>query len=195
MPAVPKLPDAAVEEISKILGDTDDGFTGTEIGRLLEECGIDDIASGATKWKRLHAALTARQRRDQVANAVLAFIKIAMAPIRYRSNPQRFEERRDEVNKVLSFAGLTIGRDGSLSRTGKVSTLDEASKKARRLREELLRRRVHGDVLLFCRSELLQENYFHAVFEAAKSVADKIRDVSGLTTDGSRLVDGAGPMM
>ena len=37
--------------------------------------------------------------------------------------------------------------------------------------------------------ELLQENYFHAVFEATKSIADKIRDKANLTNDGAELVD------
>lgn len=37
----------------------------------------------------------------------------------------------------------------------------------------------------------MQQNYFHAVFEATKSVADKIRAKSGCTSDGSRLVDDA----
>jgi uncharacterized protein (TIGR02391 family) len=34
-------------------------------------------------------------------------------------------------------------------------------------------------------------NYFHAVLEAAKSVAQKIRDQSGLLSDGAELVDEA----
>jgi uncharacterized protein (TIGR02391 family) len=54
-------------------------------------------------------------------------------------------------------------------------------------------------VLRFCRAELLQDNYFHAVFEATKSVAQKIRDKTGLTGDGSEIVDKAfglkGPML
>jgi uncharacterized protein (TIGR02391 family) len=50
---------------------------------------------------------------------------------------------------------------------------------------------VHHDVLRFCRAELLQENYFHAVFEATKSVAQKIRDLTGLAGDGADLVDKA----
>ena len=50
---------------------------------------------------------------------------------------------------------------------------------------------MHSDVLKFCRAELVQDNYFHAVFEATKSVADKIRQLSGLTSDGAGLVDGA----
>ena len=48
-----------------------------------------------------------------------------------------------------------------------------------------------ADVLTFCRAELLQENYFHAVFEATKSVAKKIRQRTGLTNDGADLVDDA----
>ena len=34
-------------------------------------------------------------------------------------------------------------------------------------------------------------NYFHAVFEASKSVAEKLRQKSGLGSDGSQLVDEA----
>ncbi len=52
---------------------------------------------------------------------------------------------------------------------------------------------MHPDVLAFCRAELLQQNYFHAVLEASKSVSDKLRNLAGLTTggasDGTRLVD------
>jgi uncharacterized protein (TIGR02391 family) len=46
-------------------------------------------------------------------------------------------------------------------------------------------------VLKFCREELLQDNYFHAVFEATKSIADKIREKAGLVIDGAELVDKA----
>jgi uncharacterized protein (TIGR02391 family) len=35
----------------------------------------------------------------------------------------------------------------------------------------------------------MQHNYFHAVLEAAKSVADKLRTLVGVTGDGSPLVD------
>ncbi|GIW53034.1 MAG: hypothetical protein KatS3mg081_2389 [Gemmatimonadales bacterium] len=35
----------------------------------------------------------------------------------------------------------------------------------------------------------MQENYFHAVFEAAKGLAQRIRDMTGLQLDGAALVD------
>lgn len=52
-------------------------------------------------------------------------------------------------------------------------------------------RNVHPDVLKFCREELLTDNYFHAVLEAAKSVGDKLRARTGLGDDGGTLVDRA----
>lgn len=63
--------------------------------------------------------------------------------------------------------------------------------RAGRLKAELLKRSVHPDVLRFCRAELLQDNYFHAVLEATKSVADKIRAKTGLTGDSAELADQA----
>jgi uncharacterized protein (TIGR02391 family) len=52
-------------------------------------------------------------------------------------------------------------------------------------------RGVHPDVLRFCRAELVADNYFHAVLEATKSIADKLRSKTGLTDDGADLVDKA----
>jgi len=95
---------------------------------------------------------------------------------------------------VLAFCGLQIGEDGKLRQVSSARTLSEAEAMADRLRSELRRREVHPDVLQFCRAELLDTNppnYFHAVLEATKSVAQKIRDRTGLTGDGAEIVDPA----
>jgi uncharacterized protein (TIGR02391 family) len=55
----------------------------------------------------------------------------------------------------------------------------------------LQRRSVHADVLRFCQPEFLQQNYFHCVLEASKSLAQKIRDRTGLTGDGAKIVEEA----
>jgi uncharacterized protein (TIGR02391 family) len=71
-------------------------------------------------------------------------------------------------------------------------TLTEAEAMASALRKVLVERNVHADVLKFCRAELLVDNYFHAVFEATKSVAEKLRQKTGrLGSDGAALVDEA----
>jgi len=78
---------------------------------------------------------------------------------------------------------LTFARQHYLNITTK--------RRADKLRADLLARSVHPDVLTFCREELLADNYFHAVLEATKSIANKIRDRTGLTDDGALLVDRA----
>jgi len=39
------------------------------------------------------------------------------------------------------------------------------------------------------RAELVADNYFHAVLEATKSIADKLRVKSGLSEERAKLVD------
>lgn len=191
MTTIPAFDEANLRAICDVLGDTESGLTGSEIGQVLRDCGIDDPLPGHTKRHRLFEALCRRQREDRCGNNVVAFIQAAMNPVHYVRNPMLFEERRLQLNQVLCFSGFALGENSKLRRTDAASTLTEAQERAGRLRKQLVSRGVHPDVLLFCRAELLQEDYFHAVFEAAKSIADKIRQRSGLTSDGSRLVDEA----
>ena len=48
---------------------------------------------------------------------------------------------------------------------------------------------MHSEVLKYCKAELMQDNYFHAVFEATKGLAQRIRDMTGIHKDGPALVD------
>jgi len=43
---------------------------------------------------------------------------------------------------------------------------------------------VHSRIIAACASEIADDNYFHTVFEAAKSLGAEIRAKSGLTSDG-----------
>lgn len=189
--AIERLDTATLEALCGVLGDTGGGLTGSEIGGLLRQCQIDDVAPGITKRHRLYAALAARQQRDGVANNVIAFVQAAMHPARYVGKSQLFTERQAGINAVLSLAGLGVDDQGQVIAAQRARTASEAEARAGRLRAELVRRQVHADVLKACRAELLEENYFHAVLEATKSVAEKVRQLSGLTLDGSELVDEA----
>jgi uncharacterized protein (TIGR02391 family) len=57
------------------------------------------------------------------------------------------------------------------------------------LQQYLLSRQIHPDVLYFFRAKLLVDNYFHAGFEATKSIVQKIRDKIALNSDGAALID------
>lgn len=191
MTKIEKLDLSIVESICKVLGDTEKGFTGTEIAKLLNESRIEDIDSANTKWKRLNSALANKQQVDACANNLLAFIQNSLNPARHYNNLEWFNETRYEINQLLSFAGLHLGEDGKISTVSKSTTISEAKARASKLKENLVSRKVHPDVLRYCKEELVVDNYFHAVFEATKSVAEKIRSKTGLTTDGAALVDEA----
>lgn len=169
---VPSFNESHLEAMCRILADTDTGLKGTEIGRILAQLGILDGDPTGTKWKRLFLALCNRQRQDGCANNVVRFLYTAMNPVRYTNEPEVFEHRRTELNEALIFAGYSLEKNGKLRRQQAAATLDEAHERANRLKAELRRRGVHPDVLTFCKAELIQQNYFHAVFEATKSVAD-----------------------
>jgi uncharacterized protein (TIGR02391 family) len=177
-----------LESIAKVLGDTGNGLTGTEITQLLAECKIPEADPGMTKWKRLFSCFACYQNKHGFGNHVVAFIHKAMSPVRYTDHQELFTIRREALNCVLAFSGLHLGEDGCLRRGDIASTIPEARARASRLSAALESRAVHADVMLFCRAELLQENYFHAVFEAMKSISAKLRSLSGLTSDGAELV-------
>lgn len=191
MAAIPSIQDPTLQALCDVLGATDTGLTGSEIGRYLAECGIADPIPQMTKRHRLFAALKARQAQDRCANNVLRFVVHVMSPVRHIGNRDHFEREREKINMVLAFSGLSLAENGQLAQVQTASTLSEAEIRAGTLRKALVERKVHPDVIAFCRSELLVDDYFHAVFEATKSVADKLRKRTALASDGALLVDEA----
>lgn len=96
-----------------------------------------------------------------------------MSPVRFLGHEETFTRIQEQINQILSFSGQKLKDDGKLTQSGTATTLSEAQEKAGRLNKALRDRNVHPEDLAFCKPELLEENYFHAVFEATKSVAEK----------------------
>ncbi|MEO7332098.1 MAG: TIGR02391 family protein [Minicystis sp.] len=181
---------AELEAIAGALGDTDNGLKGSEIELLIATCRMSDPGP-VTKRDRIYNAFADSQNQSGDRIRVLGFIRHAMKPARYVRYPERFEPLRANLNMALAFAGLIVSETGELTSAPVATTLPEAQRRARELRSDLETRGVHADVLEFCRAELVANDYFHAVQEAVKSVAAKMRAKTGLTDDGSTLVDRA----
>ena len=178
-----------VESIADALGDTAQGLSGSEIGHILQTLKMPDPDPGITKRRRLLNAFVADQNKRSNRTGVMEFIRRSMAPGRWLRDRDRYEPLRANLNRALAFMGLKVDDAGKLQEAEAVATIGEAERRARDLRADLIRREVHPDVLTFCRAELLAENYFHAVLEATKSVADKLRARTGLLDDGADLVN------
>lgn len=184
----PQFTQSQVMAIAEALAD---GLTHTEIEHFFAVCRMDDPSPDLSKKLRLHNAFAKSQNTRKDRKAILAFIRHALKPERYLNNKDGFETARARLNQALAFAGIELDETGQLYNSEKVTTLSEAERRAQELRADLSVRGVHPDVLQFCRAELLSDNYFHAVLEATKSIADKIRGRTGLADDGAVLVDRA----
>lgn len=180
-----------LQAIADALADTSEGLRGPEIGHLLTSCHIKDTDPAITKRHRLYNAFAHEQNTRRDRTRIMGFIRKAMKPARFAREPERFEPMRANLNRALAFTGLSVAASGDLSKAEKVETLGQAERRARELREGLASRGVHPDVMKFCRQELLQDNYFHAVLEAVKSIAARVRSRTGLDDDGAVLVDRA----
>ena len=183
---------SSVEKISKILGDTRDGLSGSEIGILLAASTIRD-ADGPqqTKWRRIGNALHARQATDRCGNAVIRFITEAMRPVRYHDVPEQFHQLRSRLNEVLVFEGLCVNEGGRVAKAagGPAKTMQEAQRRAGTVISELKRRKAHAATLEYCTAEIFSKDNFHAVLEATKSIAERLRSMTGLTSDGAQIAD------
>ena len=183
-------PPGVVETVCKVIASTSyPGLTSSEIGRLLAMRGFRDVIPDGTKWRRLEAAMQTQQQHDHAANCLIRFITDAMEPSRYVDDPNRFSALRDGLTEALALVGLKINEQGKVARAQVARNLDEVAKLAGRLQTELHRRGVHDQVISYCQEELIRKSLFHAVFEATKGLAARLRTLSGSILDGSELVD------
>ena len=185
--AVNKFNPATLEHIARMIGDM---YTGSEITNLLAEARIENKSLNSTKWRMVNDCFLAQQAKDNCANNVLNFVKIAFSPIRHVNNDY-YDSMRAHLNKILSFEGLEITEKGEFKTASRATTISEARQRADNFRKKLQARNAHKDIFIYCGTEIEAENYFHVVFEATKGIFDKIRKKTVLTSDGAGLVDEA----
>lgn len=185
----PIIYEVHLESICDMVGDMSDGLTHREITKLLADCRIIDNSSGSNKRERLYNAFANYQNVNQCSNGVLQFLSQAMNPARYFNKEEAFNYRLNELNKRLSFIGLELTREAKYRKVDAAKTLSEAQQRASHYKYKLELRNVHTEVIKYCNEELLQENYFHSVFEGVKSVAQRLRELTGVHADGNPLVD------
>ena len=183
---VEPLKNSALEGLARLLADC---CTGSDITGVLHNHNIpDELGPSQTKWKRLYHAFVSSQDRYRCSNHTLAVIKDILDPIRFVNNQDGFEASRQKINTILAFSGIEYGVEGEFKKRAAAQTLSEAQR-YNMIQAKLQGRNIHPQVLVYCKSELLQDNFFHAVFEASKGLADHIRKKSGSTKDGTALVD------
>ena len=149
-----QLTQNVIEGIANVLGDTTDGFTGSEIHKYLHLSNIEDIDSTNTKRIRLYNAFAKSHNDNKCSNNILSFILESLAPERYVNDKERFEELRAKVNQQLAFCGLCYGENGKFSKIAKATVIADVEIKASNLKQEIEKRNGHKELIKYCKAEL-----------------------------------------
>jgi len=180
------FPPNIIEGIAVALGEVG---SGSDMSRAISHYRWTDDSNQSTKWRRFDYLFNKQQALDKSPNAILGFIKFYFAPSKFVNDNPRFESLREQLNLQLAFVGLEYSPAGEFLKVSQVKTISEAENRLRTLKARLQGRVIHHFVLDYCRIELLQDDFFHAVFEASKGLAQRIRDMTGIQKDGAALVD------
>lgn len=197
-----QLDEQQLKSVCSVLGDTTRGPSKTILSNYLSECRITVLDDGKKTVGNGLAYTFGVNKRDWLYNClaneinvshsfskVFAFIETVLNPIRYTAQDKREQYLwlKEELNKVLLFVGISVGDNGKLQKTVKASTLDEVDRRVNALKKKLYERAIHSEVTKYCIADYLRTDYFDAVFEAAKGLAERVRQITGLTNDGGEL--------
>lgn len=163
-------------------------LTHTKISEHLANAGIKESSNGANKTDRIYYALKERQIQDRCGNNVLSFVKNILNPKRYNDEAV-FENDRTLMNSKLLYEGIEIDRYGEFKSVVKARTISEAKERSNKIKEKIHGIAIHPEIISYCEEEALRENYFHAILEITKAIAENLRIKSGYNSDGSELVD------
>lgn len=193
MSTIPAFKLSTLERISDIIGDTNDGFTGTQLHRLILQANMEDISANEeflAKRKKLFNAFAHEINRHHCSNNIVTFLQLVLDPARYVGNPELFESRRMAINQQLAFEGLEIDEGGRVALLSeKASRLQDVEIRVKGLKNKLEQRNAHPAISAYCKAELITDNFFHAVMEANKGLFQRIRDISGVEKDGNGLIE------
>lgn len=189
-----------LKALCDVLADTSQGLTESEIRLKLGQCSIVAVDKGnrsneygyqigLNKRDWLYNCFASEINQKRSFEAIYRFIENALDPVNFTQDEKRgkYKFLFDGVNKVLLLIGLEIQENGKIREVVKAETLDEVDRRVKSLEQKLSDRNIHPEVKKYCIRDYMQKDYFDAVFEAAKGVAQRVRDITGLVTDGGKL--------
>lgn len=189
-----------LKSICDVLADTNCGLTKSELSLKLGQSGIIAVDDGSRRDGYTYEF--GLNKRDWLYNCfaneintkktfanIYNFIENALDPVSYTTSEKRdkYNHLFEETNKVLLLIGLEIQKDGKIKQAVKATSLDEVDRRVNNLHRQLYNRAIHSDVSKYCIKDYLRKDYYDAVFEASKGLAQRVRDISGLSTDGGTL--------
>ena len=194
------LDEQQLKAMCDVLAETSLGYTKTELTRLLQQSKITVLSDGKVsngytyqlglnKRDWLYNCLAAEINNSHSFVRIYTFLEKALNPVAFTDEKSRdkYSYLLEGVNKVLLLAGLEVTKEGKLIEVIQAKTLDEVDRRVNSLQRQLYNRAIHSEVQKYCIKDYLQKDYYDAVFEAAKGLAERVRQITGLTSDGGTL--------
>lgn len=194
------LDEQQLKAICDVLAETSLGYTKTELTRLLQQSKITVVSDGKVsngytyqlglnKRDWLYNCLATEINNSHSFTRIYTFLEKALNPVAFTDEKSRgkYSYFLEGVNKVLLLAGLEITKEGKLIEVVQAKTLDEVDRRVNSLQRQLYNRAIHSEVQKYCIKDYLQKDYYDAVFEATKGLAERVRQITGLTSDGGTL--------
>jgi len=191
-----RLDNSVLEKIARILcaNDKEDGKTGVISKTQLDNCFKD------YKYKDNNPINTSKHKilldcflyfKDNDSSKIQFIINYLMNPAIYgKQYKKQFEDKINQLNHVLIFSGLEINDSGTIREIKeKATTIDEIDKTLQKLKDVAKLMNWHRDCVKYCIREYLEKNYFHCIFEASKSILDRVRKEANITEDGDTLLN------
>ncbi len=197
-----RLNEQQLKSICGILADTSRGLAKKELTEILNQCKISLVDDGNKTIGNGIAYQVGLNKRDWLCNCfanevntngndekIYKFIETALDPIRYTKveDRKKYNWLFEELNKVILLVGMQVRNDGKLVVAQRASSLNEVDSRVNSLKKKLYDRSIHHEVAKYCIEDYLRKDYFDAVFEASKGLAERVRQLSGLTLDGGEL--------
>lgn len=181
-----------IREVSKILGEL---TTGSKITYLFKKNKWRDYYTEtgdktlSTKWKRINDTVIFEMDKSNSTKPFITLIEDIMKLFEFRNKVDLWNDSLKNINEIIVFCGLELLSNGKVITVKPVNTLEEVANRTNNLYEKLNEYNVHLKVIKYCKQELLQENYFHAILEASKGILQRIRDLNLSSKDGNTLIN------
>lgn len=195
-----KADQALFEAITSVIGATSCFLTKSILQHFLAIAGITSVDDGSwtngvfyklglPKQKWLYNCFVEEYNARRSTERITKFLEVIFDPVRHTERRNDYEKLVEDINKPLMLHGCCINSEGKLSEIVQAHSLAEVDRRTDEFRAELTKRNIHQRVMHYCRAELLKRDYSLAVLEAAKGLADRVRELTGRGDDGASLFE------
>lgn len=110
--SLPNIDLSDLDNLTVIIGDTQNGLSTKQIERLFDACDLKDVSPTSGKSNRLYDAFKSKQKSSNSSSSIWKFIEKTLDPIRRNDNADRYKFMHIKINEVLEKYNVYINDEG-----------------------------------------------------------------------------------